>query len=240
MTEEYDSVTAEHYRAYRPPLHSQILRKGLGTGKNYSTGLDVGSGTGHSALALTDFCDEVVGVEPSAAMRIKALEHPKVSYFDFDGGHWKFKDDTFDIFTFAGSLYYAKSQRLLDEVFRTAKDDAIVFIYDFELLLEDVLAELDLKISEASVYNHQEDFSGLGSSELVELERDTDQMEVSMKASDLAHILLSVKIFYDPLVQKYGEANLFGRLVKRLIPIADGGGFRIKARTFHQIYRVVK
>ncbi|MGB5555068.1 MAG: class I SAM-dependent methyltransferase, partial [Flavobacteriaceae bacterium] len=80
MSNDYDEITANHYLAYRPPLHDIILKKCLKNLERRKKGLDIGSGTGHSALALVEFCDEVIGIEPSLAMRKIALPHIQIQY----------------------------------------------------------------------------------------------------------------------------------------------------------------
>lgn len=239
MTDEYDEITAYHYRAYRPALHYEILNRCLGKEK-FTRGLDVGSGTGHSSLALARFCNQVIAIEPSPAMRKMALVHPKVEYQNYPKNRFDFNDATFDIITLAGSLVYAKSQHLLNELMRIGTSATIIVIYDFELDLEEVLDELKIKISESSFYNHQEDFTGLENHKLAKSESGVDKMEVTMTVSDLAHIILSVKTFYLPLVESHGAKNLFGKLVKLLKKISHNGIFDIKAKTYHTLYRVVK
>ena len=79
----YDNLIAGHYAAYRPPLHQKILSLALPKDRRFEVGLDVGSGTGYSAIALADFCESVFGVEPSDAMREKATQHNKVKYLRY-------------------------------------------------------------------------------------------------------------------------------------------------------------
>ncbi len=68
MTEEYNQAVAEHYAAFRPPLHQLILKKLLNPGERLQSGLDIGSGTGYSAIALSGYCDHVIGLDPSESM----------------------------------------------------------------------------------------------------------------------------------------------------------------------------
>ena len=64
---EYDKITAFHYASYRPPLHSKILKRCL-VDRFYDSGLDIGCGTGQSSIALSDFCNRVVGIDSSSEM----------------------------------------------------------------------------------------------------------------------------------------------------------------------------
>ncbi len=240
MIDEYDDVTAYHYRAYRPPLHGEILAECIENKGKYAKALDIGSGTGHSSLALTHFCDEVFGVEPSSLMRQQALKHANVEYFDYDKSRLPFDDATFDLITLAGSLYYAKSQRLLDEIVRVGTRDGSVIVYDFELLLDETLHGLNLKNLGESSYNHQEDFSGLSEQKLSQIRAGSNEMEVKIGASDLAHIVLSIKAFYVYLVDLHGKERLLEKIANLLRPIVDREGFTTKAKTYYKVYRIVK
>jgi hypothetical protein len=44
--ERYDSTSARHYAAFRPPLHSLILERVIGPSESFQVGLDIGCGTG--------------------------------------------------------------------------------------------------------------------------------------------------------------------------------------------------
>ena len=240
MTNEYDYITAYHYRVYRPPLHGKILNRCLGKKEKFAKGLDIGSGTGHSSLALTNFCHEVIGVEPRRDMRHKALTHPQVKYMDYANGELEFNEATFDIVTFAGSLFYAKSQLLLDEVVRVAQPNGLVVAYDFELCLDDVLDKLNIKSREENFYNHEENFSGLVNHRVHEISKNTHEMETTMKTSELVHVLLSVKTFYLALADKHGISELHEKITGLLNPVSDQESFTIRSKTFHTTYRIVK
>ncbi|MEM7384609.1 MAG: class I SAM-dependent methyltransferase, partial [Verrucomicrobiota bacterium] len=113
MTEEYHDAVARHYAAYRPPLHRLILQRQLEGRDRFRSGLDLGCGTGYSAVALTEFCDEVVGLDISRSMLDSASPHPQITYVEGRGDDLqRFPDGTFDIITFAGSLFYTRSEAL--------------------------------------------------------------------------------------------------------------------------------
>ena len=98
--EIYDAYTARHYSAFRPPLHRFILRQCLGEDL-FSKVLDIGCGTGHSTLALADFCQKVVGFDLSQFMLQQALLHPNIEYTSQINGNAKF-----DLICFFGSINY--------------------------------------------------------------------------------------------------------------------------------------
>ena len=61
MSEEYDEAIAYHYDAYRPPLAEVILSQVLGEDERFQDRLDIGCGTGYSAIALAKYCSQVYG-----------------------------------------------------------------------------------------------------------------------------------------------------------------------------------
>ena len=235
---DYDSHTAAHYAAYRPQLHLPILEKCLGKNKNYDKGLDVGCGVGHSSLALAHFCNRVVGVEPSIEMLGKALSHPKVRYQSSITGHKDYSSDFFDVITFAGSLYYAKSQALLNKICRAGKAGCTVVVYDFEIMLDDLL--LEIKSEAGGAYDHQVDFSGLKADTLSLLTKNVDQTPISIKPSELAHLILSVKGFRLDLKSRYPNENLLPLLMNLLSDFSRQGAFVFDAKVYYTIYRLDK
>ena len=120
MQNDYDHITAYHYSAYRSALHLPILERCL-KGESFNRGLDVGCGTGQSSVALANFCNKIIGLEPSYEMLEKTIFHPKVNYLYLENEKLPFHENSFDIITFAGSWYYTQSQMLLKEVIRIAK-----------------------------------------------------------------------------------------------------------------------
>ena len=107
MTEHYDETNAVHYAAYRPPLHQLILSRVLDAEDSYEFGLDIGCGTGHSAVALTHYCRHVVGIEPSKPMLERAAQATGVEYIRGSAESIPALDQTADLVTLAGSLSYA-------------------------------------------------------------------------------------------------------------------------------------
>ena len=107
MLTKYELNIAQHYAAYRPSLHKLILDKALESQK-FERGLDVGCGTGQSAIALKHFCSEVMGIDPSEQMISKAIQTKGIQYKSYDLFDLTEDHSPFDIITFAGSLFYTK------------------------------------------------------------------------------------------------------------------------------------
>ncbi|MEQ8684719.1 MAG: class I SAM-dependent methyltransferase [Imperialibacter sp.] len=237
MDEDYDADIAHHYNAYRPPLHQLILAKCLKPGRAYSNGLDIGSGTGQSSIALAGFCEKVTGIEPNEEMLTQAIAYPGVSYVHFDGKKLPFTDGPFDIITFAGSLFYARSQRMLNEVVRVCQPKATIITYDFELLFQQLPFGFHLPV-EAVDYDHRANFSGLEMNGLRETNSFVSDYQLTLSTEELGHLLLSARSFYEYFAQRYASSEPFVLLVKELSNHADTHS--IDARLYATNYIVSK
>jgi len=185
---------------------------------HFTLGLDVGCGTGQSALALTHFCEKVMAIDPSAAMLENAIPHDQIEYQHCNGQDLDFKPNTFDIITFAGSLYYARLQHLLNQVVQVAKPNAKVIIYDFEISLNPTLIELGVTppSKQQLDYDYAVDFSGLESQNLQLQNKVKEETAFAISPENLSHLLLADSDHYSILAGKFGEADLFNKLTDRL------------------------
>lgn len=237
---EYDSITAYHYAAYRPPLHSTILQQLLGSTKHYKSGLDIGCGTGHSAIALTQFCDHVTGLEPSLSMLQNAISNPHVQYIHFSNKNLPFENCLFDLISFAGSLYYCKSQALLNELSRVSKKGAVVLIYDFQVEISEILIRLGIpKDLLESNYNHAENFSGLNTKDFKLISTQKNELNCSISPKELMHLILSVKPFYQFLKLSSKNQDLELKTFEILQGLSGNDNFRLPTNYYSSIYQVL-
>jgi ubiquinone/menaquinone biosynthesis C-methylase UbiE len=238
MIDEYDHITATHYRAYRPPIHEIILKRCIDQKRNFTLGLDIGCGTGHSSVALLNFSEHVIGIDPSADMLENAIVNAAIEYQNFDGKTLKFDKDRFDIVTFAGSLHYSKSQDLLDEAVRVSKTPGLIVVYDFEILLDDILDRFQFESQSQNTYDHAADFSGLRDSKISIINKGKEKEQLSVTIGDLAHLLLSVKeqhIFFE---KRFGPNELHRKLSDHLAEITDSMSFKIEADLYFKCYEI--
>lgn len=235
MTKLYNQQTAEHYAAYRPPLHSMILRKVLNGNSKFKKGLDIGCGTGDSTIALSDFCDHVVGIDPSQSMLDRANQHSNITYMKESGEDIPLPDGSVDIITLAGSLFYMDVNKVAAEIKRVCGKGAVVIPYDFKILFDDILASLSIPANENdSEYNHALNFSG--QSHFEEITVKEEQIHLELLGDQLAHLLLSEHHLYEKFCDKYSTKNPFEKLKSSLIK--SGNHFFIKTDLFYSKYRL--
>jgi len=159
MTEQYNPGVATQYSSYRPPLHQMILGRVLSSRETFHNGLDVGCGTGYSAVALAQHCLHVYGIDPSQSMLDEAMPHAKITYLKGAGEYLPLRDRSLDVVTFAGSLFYTKSDTLMRELKRVCRLKALAISYDFEILLDDALRQYGIssQVPETD-YEHSANF----------------------------------------------------------------------------------
>lgn len=191
MSHRYDDAVARHYAAFRPPLHEVILARLVSPSSTYGSGLDVGCGTGRSALALAHHCRHVTALDPSTAMLQRAVPHPRIRYLAMDcAALVQTGAAPFACITFAGSLCYAKGPALRAALPRLLAPGGDILVYDFEVLLDEVDATLGFEDSRVrSDYDH-----ALGLDGWPEYHRDlhgSDQVNIDLTAEQLAHLVLS-------------------------------------------------
>lgn len=237
MSTQYNPITAKHYAAYRPSLHLPILKKVLGNA-HYTLGLDVGCGTGQSALALAHFCDKVIAIDPSESMLQHAMPHDQIDYQYCNGQDLEFDTNTFDIITFAGSLYYAKTQHLLREILKVTKPTGQIIIYDFEVLLDDTLRQLGVTPPSklALDYDYQTDFSGLDTTKLHLQKKIKEKIDFEISTTNLGHLLLGDSDYYEILMGKFGESKLYTKLLAQLKNLVVNETHQIDAYIFYTQY----
>lgn len=212
MLTEYKSNIAEHYFAYRPPLHKLILEISLKSQK-FKKGLDVGCGTGNSSIALKHFCSRVTGIDPSIHMINRAISYKGVEYVNSDLFDLPVKENTYDIVTFAGSLFYIKSQELLDKILIITKEKGVVVIYDFKIHLNEICSKLFGKSFEKKIqYNHRVSFTGLDKKTLLFISSKSQRLSFDIKADELTHLILSSQKWYRAAQSKYNADDPFRAL----------------------------
>lgn len=213
-TELYADHIARHYAAYRPLLHQVILQRVLGD-KRYNCGLDIGCGTGQSSLALLPFCQNIVGLDPSQEMLANTIVNQDIEYQHFDKSHLDFETRHFDLITLAGSLFYGKSQQLLDEIIRVLKPEGRVIVYDFNIHLASLKGLLPLP-EITDYYDHTVNFDGLALGDLQEVEVQEVTYSLALSTIELAHLLLADEPTYERLKQSFPTENLFDSVLATL------------------------
>ncbi|MTB53615.1 bifunctional 2-polyprenyl-6-hydroxyphenol methylase/3-demethylubiquinol 3-O-methyltransferase UbiG [Lewinella sp. W8] len=228
----YGSSTAQHYAAYRPPLHQLILERALPAGQQYTAALDIGCGVGHSSLALASRAVQVLGQEVSQDMLRQAERHVRAN-LRFTGQSLaeiaSIHQGTFDLVTFAGSLFYQDSTEVWRQLQKLAASQVHICVYDFDVDLSQIFHQLGVR-PPAGDYDHRrnfddQDLGAFGQSGLKEFTQ-----RFSCTAQELAHLLCSVEEWRELLAPKAFDA--FTDRIRREI----GESAELEARCFYSVY----
>jgi len=213
MTNEYSDTVAKHYAAFRPALHEVILRRIIRPDERFKLGLDVGCGTGYSAVALAEYCDCVFGLDPHQTMLNNAPAHPKISYVNGCGGDMSVTGiNQFDVVSFAGSLSYTKTSKMKSELLKTLAPDGVVLVYDFQVLIDDLTASFGVFCCSAETdYNFAENLCDWPefTSELV----GTDRVLFQLSEQEATHILLANSERYRLFQELFSDSDPFFALI---------------------------
>ncbi len=235
MNNEYNQAVANHYSAYRPPLHSIILSLLIPENAKYGSGLDVGCGTGYSTIALAKYCSQVFGVEPSESMLEKVTGNARTSYLKGTGESLPIPDKSIEVATFAGSLNYIDSLSLTAELRRVCLSNALVIAYDFEVLFDESLTLFDIDPDKKPhSYNHAANFSNSVAFDEITARKEKQELEVS--SMELAHLLLSSLSRHDLFVEKYGVKGPLIALLSELNQTAQS--HKLEADIYYSSYRL--
>jgi SAM-dependent methyltransferase len=121
---------AERYAKGRPYLHPPVIDR-IGaivcpSGK-VERALDVGCGTGHSTLALTEIADEVIGADASWAM-LRHAPRP-LAYVQAAAETLPFASGAFELITVGHAFHWFDRSPFLDEAARLLRPHGWLAIY---------------------------------------------------------------------------------------------------------------
>jgi hypothetical protein len=142
-----------------------------------------------------------------------AQKHPRITYVHGSGNALgQISALPCDIVTFAGSLFYAKTDMLRKELLRVCPAGSTVVAYDFEALLNEVLAELGAGCpAVASDYDHRANLSDW--TEFAVVCSGTERLRLDVTGSEMAHLLLADSNRYDAFVRRLPNGDPFESLV---------------------------
>lgn len=237
MTEQYDNSAARHYAAYRPPLHRPILERVLRPNELFHTGLDVGCGTGCSTVALSSYCDRVIGLDSSQAMLAAAPTHPKITYLHGElNEHLQLPVPRCDIVTFAGSLFYTKTASMRKALSKFCPPGGTVIVYDFGVHLNEVMATLDADCPTlASNYDYGVNLDDW--EELVVEISGSERLVLDASEEQIAHLLLADSNYHEALRKSLPAGDLLASVRDRLESRSEKT--QLLADIYFRRYRVI-
>lgn len=114
--------------------------------------LDVATGTGNLAMDLSETADKVIGIDLSSEMLAQAVKkkiNGNLSFILMDACKMEFNDEQFDVVTITLGLHDMPPEirtLVLEEVKRVLKKDGKLYILEYDLPENDVLANVSSTI----------------------------------------------------------------------------------------------
>ncbi|BAS26859.1 class I SAM-dependent methyltransferase [Limnochorda pilosa] len=128
----YNSEAARYAR-FRPYFHPMVVervRKRLELDEPLEHALDVGCGTGQSAVALKPIARSITGVDSSRSMLEEALSDECVRYVEAPAEDLPFRDESYELVTVSLALHWFERAKFLFEAARVLKNNGWLVIYD--------------------------------------------------------------------------------------------------------------
>jgi len=126
-------TAAKRYTQYRPYFHPLVIEKMrdfLQLKSRVRGALDVGCGTGQSALALLAVADTVQAIDTSAEMLARAIPDPRICYQQSTAEEMPFANASFDLITVSLAFHWFDRPRFLAGASRVLRPQGWLVIYN--------------------------------------------------------------------------------------------------------------
>lgn len=127
-------AAAERYHRHRPYFHPRVIdaiRTRLALAQSLPVALDVGCGTGHSAMALRAIADRVVAVDGSEAMLAAAPAVDGIDYLCAQAETLPFTNSSFPLITVSMAFHWFDRDRFLAEAVRLLEPGGWLVLYGY-------------------------------------------------------------------------------------------------------------
>lgn len=124
---------AERYARGRPYFHPvavDIIQQKSGLDFPVRRALDVGCGTGQSAVALKPLAKHITGAEVSEHMLAQCPDEPDIQFVQASGEDLPAKDRSIDLVTICMAFHWVDQERFLAESTRVLKPGGVLAVYN--------------------------------------------------------------------------------------------------------------
>ncbi len=226
--EVYSKEIASHYKAYRPELHSVLLKKCL-QADSFQRGLDVGSGVGNSSVALTSYCKEVIGLEPSTYMLQQAHQHPQVCYESV----FTKVSKSYDLLCFFGVLFYLTDEEV-NQYLDGLIESGTLLVADFKIDYE--LATQRMKLKPKALNYEHIPAQNLLTQQAHLLKSDVFTSSFECTTRELLHLMMTEPHIESALIQRFKTSN-FSALHTEISNFSTEDVVRLQAELNYSLYK---
>ena len=137
MSKDLFSKQAQLYSQYRPSYPNELFDYILTFVQQKEAVWDCATGNGQAAGMLAHYFKEVIATDISVAQIANAVQKENIQYLVCPAEETPFEENTFDLITVAQAYHWLNWKRFHQEAFRVAKNEAVVAIWNYNLLNTD-------------------------------------------------------------------------------------------------------
>lgn len=138
---DHFSKQAGLYVHYRPTYPRELFEYLASLTKEYALAWDCGTGSGQSALQLTEFYEKVYASDPSEQQIKNAIPHAQIKYVIEPAEKTSLNDQSVDLITVAQAVHWFDFDRFYAEVKRVLRKEGIIAVWAYGV--PNVSSELD-------------------------------------------------------------------------------------------------
>lgn len=135
------SKQSAHYALYRPTYPPALYDFLLSHTSAREAAWDCGTGNGQVAVTLSNIFSHVWATDISENQLKQAPVIPNISYVHTRAEQTSFASNTFDLITIAQAIHWFDFGKFYEEVYRTAKPNALIAIWGYGLLQIDPILD---------------------------------------------------------------------------------------------------
>ncbi|WP_415062566.1 class I SAM-dependent methyltransferase [Bdellovibrio sp.] len=121
------------YQKYRPSYPPELFKYLASLAPEHQVAIDLGTGNGQAALALTSYFQKVIAIDPSEKQIALAEPHERIEYRVGPGESLQISDHSVDLITIAQAFHWFKHDLFFQEAHRVLKDQGILAIWVYNL-----------------------------------------------------------------------------------------------------------
>lgn len=142
--QDHFSGVAAGYQEFRPGYPPALFACLAGLAPRRQRAVDLGCGSGQATVALAEWFDEVVGIEPSAEQAARATPHPRVSYLLAPAEATGLPEASADLVVAAQAFHWFDPERLHPELARISRPGAVFAAFTYDLCRVDLAVDVVL------------------------------------------------------------------------------------------------
>jgi ubiquinone/menaquinone biosynthesis C-methylase UbiE len=128
------SHDAGNYAKYRPAYPPELFEFLLSLTKEKNFALDVGTGNGQAAFALSDYFEKVFATDISEGQISMAIQRANITYLISRAEELPFNENQFDLITCATAIHWFQFDTFFKEIKRVARPGAIFSCWAYSLV----------------------------------------------------------------------------------------------------------